>query len=256
MLQAHSLLWHYLWLGPHILQLALAALLCRRGLARVFPVFLSYIVFEAMEEFVLYAMDVLPWVRAETFWRTFAVGLVLEGLLRFAVIGELFLSLLRRWPAVAAWGNRLIVGVGAVLVLMASLAAAYTHIDHPQFQLISRAHILEQALYIIQSGLIVFVFLFSAHFKLRWNHQSFGIALGFGLISCEHLAAWAVAASGALIDRRHLLDFLNMATYHLAVLIWFSYLLFPQKSFTTSAVSLPEHNLDIWNRELERLLQP
>jgi hypothetical protein len=62
-------------------------------------------------------------------------------------------------------------------------------------------------------------------------------------------------ANGGLLDRRQLLDFLNMATYHLCVLIWFYYLLIPQKSATTFAVLLPENNLDIWNRELERLLQ-
>jgi hypothetical protein len=62
-------------------------------------------------------------------------------------------------------------------------------------------------------------------------------------------------ANGGLMDKRHLLDFLNMATYHVCVLIWFYYLLVPEKSVTTSAVSLPEHDLAIWNRELERLLQ-
>jgi hypothetical protein len=46
-----------------------------------------------------------------------------------------------------------------------------------------------------------------------------------------------------------------MAIYHVCVLIWFYYLLVPEKIVTTSAVFLPENNLDIWNRELERLLQ-
>jgi hypothetical protein len=59
-----------------------------------------------------------------------------------------------------------------------------------------------------------------------------------------------------------------MATYHVAVLIWFGYLLVPEKvwvffkrpkpaSFATSpatAISSREE-LDLWNRELERLLQ-
>ena len=56
------------------------------------------------------------------------------------------------------------------------------------------------------------------------------------------------------LHQRTLLDFLNMATYHVCVLIWFYYLLIPEKSAAT-AVSLPENNLAIWNRELERLLQ-
>jgi hypothetical protein len=60
-------------------------------------------------------------------------------------------------------------------------------------------------------------------------------------------------ANGGIAHDR--LDFLNMATYQVCVLIWCYYLLVPQKVATTSAVSLPENNLDIWNRELERLLQ-
>jgi hypothetical protein len=46
-----------------------------------------------------------------------------------------------------------------------------------------------------------------------------------------------------------------MATYHFAVLIWFYYLLKPGKVALKSAPALPENNLALWNRELERLLQ-
>jgi hypothetical protein len=50
--------------------------------------------------------------------------------------------------------------------------------------------------------------------------------------------------------------FLNMATYNVAVLIWFYYLLTPGKVAVKPAVPLPEHNLEAWNRELERVLHP
>jgi hypothetical protein len=138
---------------------------------------------------------------------------------------------------------------------MATLAAAYAPMDHPKYILIYRAHILLQSIYVIECGLVLFVFLFAGHFRLVWNRQTFGIALGLGILSCEHMGAWAVMASGTWIDSRHLIDFLNMATYHFCVLIWFYFLLVPQKSPITSPVSLPENNLAIWNRELERLLQ-
>ena len=46
-----------------------------------------------------------------------------------------------------------------------------------------------------------------------------------------------------------------MATYHLCVFIWFYYLLVPAKATVKPKVSLPENNLAVWNRELERLLQ-
>jgi hypothetical protein len=255
MLQAHSLLWHYLWLAPHILQVALAGAIWRRRLYRLFPVFLAYTLFEAAEEFTLYGMDVLPWVKGETFWRVFWAGMIVEGLLKFALIGELFRHLLTPWPAVARLGNRVVSGAGAVLVLLATLAAAYTPIDNPQHAIISRAHVLEQSLYMIQSGLILFLFLFAAYFRLSWDRRTFGILLGFGVLSCEHLASWAVMANGFLADKRYLLDMLNMATYHACVLIWFCYLLVPGKPTTKSAAPLPEHDLALWNRELERLLQ-
>ena len=253
MLQPHSLLWHYLWVGPQVLQGTLAIFLWRRRVHKLFPFFFAYLIFGAVEQFTLYAMDVLPSVSTEAFWKAFWAGSIIEGAIKFGVIGELFFHLLRSRPAIAKLGSRLISGAGAAFVLLAVAAAAYTPMAHRQV-LISRAHVLLQSSYVVDCGLALFLFLFAAHFKLIWNHRAFGIALGFGIVWCEHMAAWALSANGAWLDKSYLLDFLNMATYHLCVLIWFYFLLVPQKSATTSAVSLPENNLDIWNRELERLL--
>jgi len=255
MLQPHSFLWHYLWIAPQLLQAALAFLLWRRGFQKRFPFFFAYLIFGAVEQLALYGMDVLPAVSVTAWWLAFSVGLVIEGAFRLAVMGELFFHLLRSRPAIAKVGGRLITGVGAVLVLLATVAAAYAPVDSHQFALGYRAHILQQTLYMIECGLILFLFLFTASFKLTWDRASLGIGLGRGISSSVHLATWAVMANGALTERRYLLDFLNMATYHACVLMWFYFLLVPEKSATTSAVSLPENNLDIWNRELERLLQ-
>jgi hypothetical protein len=255
MLQAHSLLWHYLWLAPHVLQLGLGIVIWRQRLYERFPIFFTYVIFESLEEFTLYTMDVVPLGSDAAFWAVFRVGLIIEGLLKIGLIAELFRHLVAQWPAVAILGNRLISGLGALLVIFAALIAAYSPVDNPQFAIVSRVHVLEQTFYIVQCGLILFLFLFGAYYKLSWNHRAFGIAVGFGVVACEHMAAWAVMASGAMLDKRHLLDLLNMATYHLCVLIWCYYLLVPQKKATTSAVALPENDLAIWNRELERLLQ-
>lgn len=255
MLQPHSLLWHYLWLAPEVLQFVLAVLLVRCGLHKTFPVFIAYLFYEALEQFTLYGLDVLPSVGWETFWRACCVGLVINGLLKFAIVGELFAYLVRPWPSVAKLGNQLVTSAGVILVLLATLAAAYAPIDNPQHAIISREHIFEQTLCIIQCGLVLFLFLFAAYFRLSWSHRAFGILLSFAILFSERMAAWAVMANGFLFDKRYLLDMLNMATYHACVLIWFYYLLIPEKKAATSAVPLPEHNLAVWNRELERLLQ-
>jgi hypothetical protein len=255
MLQPHSLLWHYLWLGPQVLQLALAVFLWRRGLHKTFPLFLAYLAFGAIKEFVLYMMDVLPSVSAQAFWEVFYVGAIVEGVIKFAVVGELFFQLLRSRPTLARVGSRMISGAGASLVLLAVAIAAYTPIVHRQLAFVSRAHLLLQSSYVVDCGLALFLFLFAAHFNLVWDRQVFGIAVGLGIVWCEHMASWALSANGILGNKSYLLDFLNPATYHVCVLIWFYFLLVPHKVTTTSAVSLPENNLDIWNRELERLLQ-
>jgi hypothetical protein len=256
MLQPHSLLWHYLWVGPQILQAALAVILWRRGFHKQFPVFFAYLVFEAAEQFVLYGMDILPSISIRTWWFSFCVCLVVEGFIRLGVVGELFSHLLQSRPLIAKLGSRLITWTGAALVLLATLAAAYAPFDTHNFAIGYRGHILQQTLYLIECGLILFLFLFAARFRLAWDRVSLGIGLGRGISSSVHLSTWALMANGALPHSHYLLDFLNMATYQGCVLLWFYFLLVPQKKPTTPAVPLPENNLDIWNRELERLLQP
>jgi hypothetical protein len=243
MLRPHTLLWHYLWVGPHVLQAVLAVFLWRSRVYRRFPVFFAYLVFEAIEEFTLYGMDILPSVTVRVWWLTFCAGLIVEGTLKLGAVGELFCNLLSSRPPIARIGTRLIASVAAALFLLAIAAAAYAPMNRGQYGLTYRAHILLQSFYITEGGLALFLFLFVAYFRLTWDRKSLGIALGFGILFCEHLAAWSVMAGEALLDTHYyLLDFLNAATYHVCVLIW-------------CAVSLPENDLAAWNREVGRLIQ-
>ncbi|MFZ0771343.1 MAG: hypothetical protein WCA49_23315 [Candidatus Sulfotelmatobacter sp.] len=232
MLQPHSFLWHYLWLGPHVLQAVLAVLLWRRGIHRQFPFFFAYLVYEASEEITLWTMDVVPlsWVSALAWWRAFFAGAAIEELLKLAVIWELLAHFVRPRPAEAKLGKRLISSTGAVLVMLAVLAAHYTPMVHWQLMLISYAHVFLMAAYIVLSGLMLVLFLFAAYRKMTWDWRALGIALGFAIVWCEHLATWSLTAHGLAAGRAYLLDFLNMGTYHVCVLIWFYYLLSPARA--------------------------
>jgi hypothetical protein len=256
MLQAHSLLWHYLWVAPNLLLLILSFLIWRRAFYRQHPIFFLFTAVVAVEQLTIYLADVLPGVSALTWWQLFWVGLLVEALLKFALVGELFDRLFGRYPSVGKLGKWLISGAGVFLVLLAAVIAAYTPKNSTNW-IISGAHILEQTIYLIECGLISCLFALAAYFKLRWGRSSFGIALGLGISASVHLGTWGLLANGNFSEQyRIFLVFVNMATYHVCVLIWCYYLLLPQKSPTTSAVALPEHNLELWNRELERLLQP
>ena len=252
MLQPHSLLWHFLWVAPCVLLAVLALLMWKRGLHREFPAFFTYAIFEAVGGGIIYAIDISP-APGPAYWWSYFFFLLVEVFIKFIVIGEVFTHLLRQYPSLGRIAKILIGGVGIVLVFTATIIAAYA--TPTAFWLISATRILGRSVSVVQCGLILFLFVFAAHFHLRWERSVFGITLGFAISASFYLAHWAVMADWLFAEKSYLLDFIYMAIYHVCVLIWFYYLLVPQKSVTTSAVFLPENNLDIWNRELERLLQ-
>ena len=253
MLRAHSLLWYYLWVAPNLFLLVLAVLIWRRNLYKQFPVFLLYAVVVAVEQLTLCLADVLPSISPTSWWYLFWAGLLAEAVVKFALIGEIFSRVCGLYPSLAKLGKSLISGVGVVLVLLASLAAAYTPKDNIHW-IVSGAHLLEQTTYMIECGLILFLFLFAAYFKLHWSRSSFGIALGLGTLASVELATSAIWLHlGAFGNRA--VDLCTMATYHCCVLIWIFYLVRPERVKSQAVNPLPQHNLDIWNRELQHLLQ-
>ncbi len=254
MLQAHSFLWYYLWLAPNLLLIGLAILLWRRGLASRYPTFLAFAILSAAGELAAFLADIVPSVTGEDFWRIVWIGLLVESLLKFLAIGEIFSQVFRPYPSIGRLGRILVSGFGGCLVLLAALVAAFSH-DESAAWLVSGAHILDQTVFFIELGLVCFVFLFAAYFHVSWDRISFGVMLGFGISSCEHLATWAIVANAnPSATQRTLFDFLNMATAQLVVLLWFYYVLVPGKVRATSPVPLPENNLSAWNHALERLL--
>lgn len=256
MLQAHSLLWNYLWAAPNVFLLALGVLIWKRGLARQLPAFLVFAIVSGVGDLAAFVADILPSVSAVDFWRVFWASVLLESLLKFVVIGEVFSRILKPYPSIGRLGRVLISGFGTVLVFVAALLAAYARTGNTA-RLISGFHLLEQTVFIVELGLVVFILLFAAYFHLSWDRPSFGVLLGFGVSASGYLAAWAIISNAEpSAQGRTLLDFLEMGVYHLCVLIWCFYLLVPHQASTPKpAPALPEHNLELWNRELERLLQ-
>lgn len=259
MLQAHSLLWYYLWVAPSILLLGLSFLMWRRGLHATYPFFFAFAIVSAVEQLTLCAADQIPSVTPEAWWKIFWAGLLVEALVKFAVVGEIFANVFDAYSSVANLGKILIRVVGAALVLAAALAAAYAPKDSP-FGLINGAHILQQTVFLIETGLLVFIFLFAAYFHIQAAREVFGIALGLAISACVHLGTWAVLANLSLpASKRILFDFVNMATFHGCVLVWCYYLLVPHRVAVKPPDSSPHPlarppELEVWNAELERLL--
>ena len=234
----------------------------RRGLYRQIPAFFVFVVLGAISELSVYAADIIPSITPLTYWRIEWVTVLIVGLLKFVLIGEIFARVFGPYASVAKLGKGLIQSLGVVLVLAGTALAVLAPPDG-RFGIISGAHLSEHAVYLVESGLLVFIFLFAAYFRLAWPRPQFGITLGLSTSSCVHLATLALTNSGVTGTgvtgyKRVALVFFNMATYHAVVLLWSYYLLVPSKIESKApelAAPLPENNLELWNRELERLLQ-
>jgi hypothetical protein len=254
MLQSHSFLWHYLWVGPNILCLILCFYLWKRGLHREFPFFFAFALSNCIGDLLTYGADLSPSISATAYWRiAWAVG-ILQSVLKLATIGEIFSKLFGQYASVARLGKVLIQVVGAIFVLAAALAAAYNPWGHSPGIMIGSA-LVGQSTFLIECGLFVFIFIFASYFHVRWSRQVFGIAVGLSISASVHLATFGLSTNAGLpYSTRVILGLLNGGVFHLVVLSWFYFLLVPER-VPVEPTQLPENNLALWNSELERLLQ-
>ncbi|HEY6308186.1 MAG TPA: hypothetical protein VI488_17205 [Candidatus Angelobacter sp.] len=110
----------------------------------------------------------------------------------------------------------------------------------------------EEATRIIETGLLMLLFILSSAFGLHWRQQAFGIALGLGFfVAVEligvttraHLGAAAAETFGAI----------RMLAFNCSLLIWLGYLLAPER--VTIAAELPKRaQLEQWNQAIMELI--
>src|ERR1700733_5747104 len=150
MLYPHSLLWHYLWVGPDLILVGLAFLTWRRGLHRLFPAFFAYLIFEAVQGLTMWVMDVSTSVVSDDeYWRSRILVLVLEAFVKLAVVWELFSHILRQRLALVESGRRLFIYAGAVLLALAATTAMRAPVLH--YAILSYARIIAQSVYLIEA---------------------------------------------------------------------------------------------------------
>jgi hypothetical protein len=119
--------------------------------------------------------------------------------------------------------------------------------------------VIQRSAYTLQCGQLVFLVLFSAYFRLPWRSRNFGIVLGLGILSSTGVAINAIISQiGPTAFREHRYQFwlAYECTTILAIVVWLSYLLAREHTPAPPSSTLPKHDLDTWNQELERLLEP
>jgi hypothetical protein len=220
-------------------------------LYKQFPIFLLYTAFELFQFTVLLTVFVRTGSLGDPRYRgAFALGTAISAALRFGIIYEIFTELFRNYRGLSELG-RVLFRWATIVLLLIGVALASTHGSDNGFVVIVST--LDRTVRFMQCGLLMFLFLFSRYFALSWRNYAFGIALGFGILASSELANTAILSW--IGKSNDLLDYLGMAVYHGCVLIWVFYLLAPERETVLMPKQLPEDELEVWNQELQRLLQ-
>jgi hypothetical protein len=246
-------LWHYLWITPHLLLIGVLVAIWRKKLVGQFPVFFAYVAEEVIQFLVLYPMTQMPWVSGYTYLKFDAVALTISTGLRFGVIHEIFAYTFRNYPSLSHFGKPVFRWGTAVFLMFGLLAAVFVGGNDPR-RVLSIMWVLSRTASFLQCGLLLTLFLLSSYLGLSLRNKVFGVALGLGIFACVDLAVAAIRA-GFGTEATTFLDYYSMAVYHVCVLVWLAYLWLPERLPQFAVKAVPEHDLESWNQELQRLIQ-
>jgi len=214
----HSqIVYQCLWCAHPILQLAVAVVLWQRKLYQQFQVFFTYI----LAQIAIFAVTFPLWRAGnyEWFFWSYWLGAIVSAILGFKVIHEVFLDVFRPYHTLKDLGTMLFRWAGVVMLMVSVVVALSNSADHSR--LAHAVITLQRSVRLVQTGLILFLLLFSRHLGVSRRQQSFGIALGFGFFATVELVILALASGGFLHESG--LGVVNMMTYNLAILTWLGY---------------------------------
>lgn len=241
----------YLWIGPHLLLPVIAALMYRRGQHKAFPIFFSYLFFQFLKTCVLFS---IYWMKAPpiVYREAHLIGLSVGMAFQFGILQEIF-------AAPAAGGTSLRRGmagklnwIAAGLVFVGTFFIAafyYSKFDHPMVH----TYLVSESISAAQCALIVLAFLWYRFLGLRMSPLAFGIAVGMGLETGADPLLVILKNSVSPASYRSV-DILQMAIYHVAVLIWVYYAWVREEVPVDSNPALSQLIEQV--PELERIVRP
>jgi len=212
-----------LWCAHPALQAILVAIMFRRKLHKVFPVFFAYLVAEIAIFIVVFPLQGGSYsLFFYTYWATTGIAV----LLGFKVIHEIFLDVFRPYHTLRDLGTVLFKWAGLVMLMVAGVVAASSG-GGDQEPLQAGILTLQRSVRVVQVGLVLFLLVFSRYLGISWKQKSFGIALGLGTYAGVELMLVAFNTTSSSAYYEFVGAIINMAAYNLAILTWIAYALSP-----------------------------
>lgn len=244
-------LYYYLWIAPHVLQIALAVLMMRQKLVREFPVFFVYTIFEIFQFFVLFVLMHLNYMRPYAV--LYYGGEAVSSALRFAIIYEILSKVLGDYSPLRRMKHSIFHLATAVLVIFAVLIVAYTPSSQTDAA-VAVQNVLDRTISIVQCGLLLLLLGLSRFLKLSFKSFAFGIALGLGIYDALKLLDWGLVDRFGSLDTSDWFTMIVMAAYHCSVLFWVVTLVLARAQ-RVRATEVSPSTLEQWDHTLERFLR-
>lgn len=244
-------IWLYLWIGPHLLLLLVAGFMYRRGQHKAFPVFFAYLSFQFLICWVLFAIYALK-APAIVYREAHLLTMAIEVAFHFGILQELLAPSVAGGARLHRRGARTLNWITAGVVFVAVFfitALFYSKFDHPMVH----TYLIVDSLDAAQCALVVLVFLWYRFLGLRMSPLVFGIAVGMGLDTGMSPFITILKNSVSPASYRNV-DILEMAIYHVTVLIWAYYAWVREEVPAHSSAALPR--LIEQAPELERIVRP
>jgi hypothetical protein len=252
-----ALTWHILRGIRVSLSLVLFLVVIRRRIYKEFRIFAIYVGWITLASMAVMFMNYAPFVTGHQLFAATTISNGVQAILAFVVIYQMFQDKISQYPTIGGMGKSAFQVATLLFVVIATALAWLSPIpDTTRWTSISTS--LLRTLRILQCGQLVFLFLFSNYFRLSWRNRAFGIALGFGISVSGSLAYNAINSQivGYALDRNiYILFLVNDSFNMLAILVWLAYVLASEPARATPQDGPPQHDLETWNRELERLLK-
>jgi len=206
-----------LWILQPVLLLPMAVVMFRRKQHKEFPVFFGFAIFQIVIfciEFPIYQLaDHLAYFY--TFWAASIINLVLD----FKIIHEIFLDIFRPYHALKDLGTALFKWAALIMILV---SVALISTNPIWTDPVARGILLlQRCMRVIQCGLVLFLLAFCSHLSVSWRNQSFGLACGFGVFAGTELIMTALFSGGHVSPE--VMNAVQMISYNATALVWLAY---------------------------------
>lgn len=228
----------------------------RRHIYKEFLLFAIYAGWITLAGMAVMFMNYAPFVTGHQLFAGTTISNGVEAVLAFAVIYQMLQDKLSQYPTLGGMGKSAFQAATLLFVVIAIVLAWFSPIPDKTRWTSTTTSVL-RTLRILECGQLIFLFAFSNYFRLSWRNRAFGIALGFGISASGSLAYNAINSQmvGFALDQSvYILFLVNDSINLLAILVWLAYVLASEPAPPAPLGGPPQHDLETWNRELERLL--